>query len=87
VGVSEIVSSGSWSRSSLVSTDKSEGCWSPKTVSKITDNLILGISEIQTHLTEARMAREGETNLADVLKMMVEMTTRDKQERDRRDAE
>ena len=86
MGVSKTVSSRSWSRSASVSTVKSEGCWPPKTVSKKTDNLISGLAELQTHLTEARMAREGEANLADVLKMMVEMT-RDKQERDRRYAE
>ena len=46
---------------------KSEPCWSPYTTHRKTDNIMKGLSELQSHLTQARMAQQKETSLADVL--------------------
>ena len=70
-----------------VSTPKSEAYWSPYTVKTKTDNLITGLADLQTHLRDTRMAREGETSLAEVLKMMMQMNASDKEERQKRDDE
>ena len=70
-----------------MSTIKSEPCWSPQTLSKKTDKVISNLSELQVQLSEARMAKREETSMADVLKMMIDTSTRDKQERERREAE
>ena len=49
--------------------------------------MISNLKELQTHLTQERMAKREETSMADVLKMMIDMSTRDKQDRERREAE
>ena len=68
-------------------TSKSDYGWSPRTLSRKTDNIITNLSELREQLVEARMAKPVETNMADIMKMMLEMNARDKQDRDRREAE
>ena len=72
---------------STLSTLKSEGCCSPYTVKEKTDHLITGLTDLQTHLRDSRMTREGDTSLAEVLKLMMEMSASDKAERRKRDDE
>ena len=69
-----------------VSTLKTEA-WSPFMVWEKTDHLITGLTDLQSHLRDSRMARKGETSLAEVLKMMMEMNASDKAERRKRDDE
>ena len=74
------------SETESVSTVKSEEQWSPCTVRTKTDNLLSELADFQTHLPDTRLAREGETSLADVLKMMMQMSAKDKEDREKRDA-
>ena len=78
---------GSFSDTLSILTIKSESCWSPQTLNRKTENIITNLSELQSQLSEARMAKQSETSMADVMKLRLEMNTRDKQERERRDAE
>ena len=73
----------SGSETESVSTVKSKGQWSPFTVRTKTASFISGLEELQTHLPDTRMAREGETNLADALKMMMQMSAKDKEDREK----
>ena len=85
--VAELEVDSLWSETESVSTFKSEACLSPQTLSKKTDNVISNLAELQTQLTEARMAKKEETSMVDVLKMMLDMSARDKQDRERREEE
>ena len=76
-----------WTDTSSVGTIKTEPCWSPQTLNKKTDSIITNLSELQLQLTEARMAKQGEASMAEVMKIMLDMSTRDRQERDKREAE
>ena len=56
-------------------TIKSELCWSPCTLSKKTESIITNLSEIQSHLTQAKMAKQSETSMTDLIATMLKIQT------------
>ena len=63
------------STNASVGSVKSEDCWSPHTIAKKTDNILINLSELQTQLTQAQMAQQKETSLADIMQQMLRMQT------------
>ena len=71
------------------SSDSSEvlNCWSPRTVEHRAGVAIEAIREVQTQLQQLRMAQKEEVSVAELMKMMLEMNNRDKEEARKREIE
>jgi len=66
---------------------KSEVSWTPSTINRNTESIIQDLTDLREQLTKARMSKQTDTSMADIMKLMLEMSTRDKQERERRKEE
>ena len=55
-------------------------CWSPRTVQHRTGVVIEAAREVQTQLQQLKMAQKEELSVADLMKMMIEISTREKEE-------
>ena len=64
--------------------DSSKGSWSPQTVQRRTNTLAEGLQEVQQQLD---MAKKEESSVAELMKMMLEMSNRDKEEARKREEE
>ena len=76
-----------WSDSVSTITNRSSPCWSPRTVQQKTESILHNLGELKENLSQARMAQPADNSMAEILRMIMEMNTRDKQERDRREDE
>ena len=61
--------------------------WSPHTFEVKTEQVISTLQEVRSQLAEARMAQPADNSMAEMLKIIMEMNARDKQDRDRREDE
>ena len=75
-----------WGSSVTDNTDVPE-CWSPRTVEKRAEVAIEAVKEVQSHIHQLRMAQKEEMSVTDLMKMMLEMSNRDKQEARQREIE
>ena len=66
---------------------RSSDCWSPDTVQAKTKVLTEGIEEVKLQLGNIKMAKKEELSMGDLMKMMLEMSNRDKEEARRREVE
>ena len=55
-------------------------CWSPGTVETRTKALVEGVEEVKLQLSQIRMAKKEELSVADLMKMMIDVNNRDKEE-------
>ena len=71
------------------SSDTSEALdyWSPRTVERRAGIAIEAAKEVQTHLHQLQMAQKEEVSMSQLMKMMLEINTRDKQEAQKREIE
>ena len=76
-----------WSDSVSTITNRSSPCWSPGTVQQKTESILQNLGELKENLSLARMAQPADNSMAEMLRMIMEMNTRDKQERARREDE
>jgi len=58
---------------------KSEVSWTPSTISRKTDTIIQELTTLRQQLSDARMAKQTETSMTDLLARMMKMQTDSKQ--------
>ena len=68
-----------FSDSSSNFTIKSESCWSPRTLSRRTESITTNLSEVQSHLAQATMAKQSETSMTDLIATMLKIQTDNEQ--------
>ena len=73
-----------WGGSSSEVTAVSE-CWSPDTVERRSEILSKGIEEFKTQLSQSRMAKESDVGMGDLLKMMMQINSKQNEEREKRE--
>ena len=61
-----------------------EGSWSPQTISRRTETIIEGLQEVREQLT---MAKKEDISMRELMKMMLEINNRDKEEARKREEE
>ena len=81
----EVESERVWSDTDSDITVKTEKCWSPQTCHKRTGALVEGIEELKTQLTHTRMAKQDEMSVNKILRLMMEMNTKQEAEREERE--
>ena len=71
------------------SSDTSEAldCWSPRTVERRAGVAIEAVREVQTQLQHLKMAQKEEVSVTELMKMMLELNSRDKEEARKREIE
>ena len=62
-------------------------CWSPGTFERRTDTLLEGVEEVRSQLTQLKMSKKEEMGMADLMKLMIEMNGKDKEDAKRREEE
>ena len=67
-----------WGGSSSEGT--SLGCWSPQTFDRRTAGLIEGIDEVKSHIHRITMAKKEELGVGELIKIMMEMNSKEKEE-------
>ena len=60
-------------------------CWSPQTVEHRTGVLFEGLQEVKSQLRQRRMAEREELGVNDLIKLMMEMNSKQEVEREKRD--
>ena len=73
-----------WGGSASDSTDTLE-CWSPRTVERRTGVLLEGVKQLKTQIQQIQMAKKEEMSMGDLLKMMMEINSKQDAERDKRE--
>ena len=71
------------------SSDTSEAldCWSPRTVEHRAGVAIEAVREVQSQLQQLKMAQKEEVSVTELMKMMLELNNRDKEEARKREIE
>ena len=69
---------------SVSDTTETSDCWSPKTVERRTGILFQGVNQLREQL---QMAKQEEMSMQGLLKMMLDMNSKQEQDRQRRDDE
>ena len=62
-------------------------CWSLGTFERRTNTLLEGVEEVRSQLNQIKMAKKEELSMADLMKMMIEMSSREKEEARKREEE
>ena len=78
-GIRESSTESIWGGSASDNTNISE-CWSPRTVERRTGILFEGVREVQLQIQQLRMSKKEEMSVTDLMKMMLEMSSRDKED-------
>ena len=68
-------------------TADSEQSWTPVKLAAKTENIISSLTILHSHISKAKMAQPQETSMADVMKLMMEMRAKDREEERRREEE